>query len=46
MNLQLFFQSPDMEDEEENMVIQQECQSAFECKDFIMEPGVFQMLKR
>ena len=43
-----FYQSPEaeMEDEEELIAVQQECLSTFECKDFIMEPGVCQMLKR
>lgn len=39
-------ESPDLEDEEETMAIHQECITAFESKDFIMEPGVFQFLKR
>ncbi|KAJ8316708.1 hypothetical protein KUTeg_005738 [Tegillarca granosa] len=39
-------ESPDQEDEEENMAIQQECLGVFSSKDYIMEPGVFNMLKR
>ena len=42
----LFFQSPDHEDDEAgDEMVQQECLQIFSGKDYIMEPGVFGMLK-
>ena len=43
------FQSPEPDDEEEeedNDAVQAECLEAFASRDYIMEPGVFNMLKR
>lgn len=39
------FQSPE-EEEENDEVVQQECLEEFSSKDYIMEPGIFSMLKR
>jgi len=36
---------PDVDDEEENEAIQDGCLEIFSSNDFIMEPGVFNMLK-
>ena len=43
--LQMSDHDPDVDDEEENEAIQGGCLEIFSSNDFIMEPGVFNMLK-
>ena len=42
----LVLQSPEMEEEENTQAVQEECLEKFASNDYIMEPEVFNMLKR